>query len=135
MSFQWCAFLEVGVEMDILTQKVIGCAIEVHKTLGPGLLESSYESCLLYELHQAGITAESQVLLAINYKDISIDAGYRLDILLPERLIIELKTVDKLAPIHSAQLITYLKLSGIKTGLLINFNETRLMNGLKRVSL
>ena len=121
--------------MDFLTQKVIGCAIEVHKTLGPGLLESSYESCLLYELHQAGITAESQVLLAINYKDISIDAGYRLDILLPERLIIELKTVDKLAPIHSAQLITYLKLSGIKTGLLINFNETRLMNGLKRVSL
>ncbi|MCG6202400.1 GxxExxY protein [Psychromonas antarctica] len=123
------------MEVDILTQKVIGCAIEVHKTLGPGLLESSYESCLIYELHQAGITAKSQVLLPINYKGVLIDAGYRLDILLPERLIIELKSVDKLAAIHTAQLITYLKLSGIKTGLLINFNEIKLMNGLKRVSL
>jgi len=122
------------MEMDFLTQKVIGCAIEVHKTLGPGLLESSYESCLLYELCQAGIVAERQVLLPINYKGISIDAGYRLDILLPGKLIIELKSVDKLAPIHTAQLITYLKLSRIKTGLLINFNETKLMNGLKRVS-
>ena len=120
--------------MDLLTQKVIGCAIEVHKTLGPGLLESSYESCLMYELQQAGIIAERQVVLPINYKGISIDAGYRLDILLPEKLIIELKSVDKLASIHTAQLITYLKLSSIKTGLLINFNETKLMNGLKRVS-
>ncbi len=120
--------------MDFLTQKVIGCAIEVHKTLGPGLLESSYESCLMYELQQAGIIAQRQVLLPINYKGVSIDAGYRLDILLPEKLIIELKSVDKLAPIHTAQLITYLKLSRIKTGLLINFNEIKLVNGIKRVS-
>lgn len=122
------------METDLLTQKVIGCAIEVHKTLGPGLLESSYEICLMFELQQAGIIAQSQVLLPINYKGNSIDAGYRLDILLPERLIIELKSVDALAPIHTAQLITYLKLSGIKTGLLINFNEIRLMNGVKRIS-
>ncbi len=122
------------METDLLTKKVIGCAIEVHKTLGPGLLESTYESCLMYELQQAGIVAKSQVLLPINYKDVSIDAGYRLDILLPNKLIIELKSVEQLAPIHTAQLITYLKLSKIKTGLLINFNEIRLMNGVKRIS-
>ena len=92
--------------MDFLTQKVIGCAIEVHKTLGPGLLEFSYESCLLYELHQAEITAKRQVLFPIKYKDIKINAGYRLDILLPNKLIIELKSVDKMSPIYSAQLIT-----------------------------
>ncbi|WP_332248881.1 GxxExxY protein [Psychromonas ingrahamii] len=108
--------------------------MEVHKTLGLGLLESSYEQCLMYELNQVGIIAENQVLLPIAYKSVVIDAGYRLDILLPEKLIIELKSVDKLAPIHTAQLITYLKLSGIKTGLLINFNEKKLMDGLKRVS-
>ena len=101
--------------MDFLTQKVIGCAIEVHKALGPGLLESSYESCLLYELHQVGIIAERQVLLPIKYKDISIDAGYRLDILLPNKLIIELKSVDKMSSIYSAQLLTYMKLTQIKS--------------------
>ena len=121
------------METELLTKKVIGCAIEVHKTLGPGLLESSYESCLLYELQQAGINAKHQVLLPIKYKSILIDTGYRLDILIENNLILELKAVDKLAPIHTAQLITYLKLSEIKTGLLINFNETKLINGLKRV--
>ncbi|MBB1442441.1 GxxExxY protein [Pseudoalteromonas sp. SG43-3] len=119
---------------DLATQTVIGCAIEVHKTLGPGLLESSYENCLLYELQQAGLLPMNQVALPISYKSISIDAGYRLDILIPEKLIIELKAVDKLLPIHSAQLITYLKLTGIKTGLLINFNQVRLLDGLKRIS-
>ncbi len=120
---------------DFLTQKVIGCAIEVHKALGPGLLESCYERCLIYELAQAGIPAKSQVMLPINYKSVVIDAGYRLDILIPGELILELKAVDKLAPIHTAQLITYLKLTGIKTGLLVNFNVPKLMDGLKRVSL
>ncbi|TMO99288.1 GxxExxY protein [Pseudoalteromonas sp. S3260] len=119
--------------IDIITQKVIGCAIEVHKQLGPGLLESSYESCLMYELIQAGLLAECQVALPIIYKNVSIDAGYRLDILLPNKLIIELKAIDKLLPIHSAQLITYLKLSDIKTGLLINFNVTKLVDGIKRI--
>lgn len=121
--------------MDSLTQKVIGCAIEVHKELGPGLLESTYESCLIYELTTAGILAKNQVLLPVQYKNQFIDAGYRLDILLPDKLIIELKSVEKLAPIHTAQLITYLKLSNIKTGLLINFNVNRLTDGIKRVSL
>jgi len=122
------------MELNTLTEKVIGCAIEVHKTLGPGLLESSYEHCLIYELHQAGLVAQSQVLLPINYKNVVIDAGYRLDILIPGELILELKAVDKLLPIHTAQLITYLKLAGIKTGLLINFNVTKLTDGIKRIS-
>lgn len=122
------------METDVLTQKVIGCAIEVHKQLGPGLLESTYESCLMHELQQIGIEAINQVELPIQYKEMKIDAGYRLDILVPSQLIIELKAVDKLAPIHTAQLITYLKLSGIKTGLLINFNVTKLVDGIKRIS-
>ena len=119
---------------DLLTQKVIGCAIEVHKNLGPGLLESTYESCLVYELQQTGLSTKSQIKLPINYKNTTIDAGYRLDILIPKQLIIEIKTVDKLLPIHTAQLITYLKLSGIKTGLLINFNQVKLIEGIKRIS-
>ncbi|MCQ8887702.1 GxxExxY protein [Pseudoalteromonas agarivorans] len=119
---------------DLLTKKVIGCAIEVHRALGPGLLESSYERCFMYELHDAGLLVKNQILLPINYKGRSIDAGYRLDILIPGELIIELKAVDKLLPIHSAQLITYLKLSGIKTGLLINFNQVKLLDGIKRIS-
>jgi GxxExxY protein len=123
------------MDTDIVTQNVIGCAIEVHKTLGPGLLESSYESCLTYELLNIGILAERQKLLPITYKGNEIDAGYRLDILIPNKLIIELKAVDKILPIHTAQLITYLKLSGIKTGLLINFNVQKLTTGLKRISI
>jgi GxxExxY protein len=119
---------------DLLTQKVIGCAIEVHKNLGPGLLESTYESCLIYELQQTGLSTKSQIKLPINYKNTTIDAGYRLDILIPKQLIIEIKSVEKLLPIHTAQLITYLKLSGIKTGLLINFNQVKLIEGIKRIS-
>jgi len=119
---------------DLLTKNVIGCAIEVHKNLGPGLLESTYESCLVYELQQTGLSIKSQIKLPIKYKNTTIDAGYRLDILIPEQLIIEIKTVEKLLPIHTAQLITYLKLSGIKTGLLINFNQVKLIEGIKRIS-
>ena len=121
------------MDTDLITQKVIGCAIEVHKTLGPGLLESSYESCLAYELLNIGLPVERQKLLPIIYKGNEIDAGYRLDILIPNKLIIELKAVDKVLPIHTAQLITYLKLSNIKTGLLINFNVLKLTKGLKRI--
>ncbi len=119
---------------DLLTKNVIGCAIEVHKNLGPGLLESTYESCLIYELQQTGLSIKSQIKLPINYKNTTIDAGYRLDILILNKLIIEIKTVEKLLPIHTAQLITYLKLSGIKTGLLINFNQVKLIEGIKRIS-
>ena len=121
--------------MDAFTNGVIGCAIEVHKQLGAGLLESSYESCLMHELALQGIRAYSQVVLPIQYKGVDISTGYRLDILIPDRLIIELKAVDKLAPIHTAQLLTYLKLTGIKRGLIINFNVTKLVDGIKRVSL
>ncbi|WP_292959262.1 GxxExxY protein [Neptuniibacter sp. UBA6509] len=123
------------MDKDFLTDKVIGCAIEVHRELGPGLLESSYEQCLLYELAQAGIKVKAQVALPVVYKGVDINAGYRIDILIPGQLIIELKAVEKLQPIHTAQMITYLKLSGIKKGLLINFNETRLVDGLKRIVL
>ncbi len=115
------------MEKDFLTQQVIGCAIEVHKQLGPGLLESSYETCLMHELKAQNVYARNQVCLPINYKGELIDTGYRLDILIPDKLIIELKAVDRLAPLHTAQIITYLKLSNIKTGLLINFKSYDLL--------
>jgi GxxExxY protein len=123
-----------GMDRDLLTELVIGCAIEVHKHLGPGLLESSYEVCLLKELQLRGVDVLRQVELPISYKGLDLGVGYRLDIIVPGALIIELKAVDKLAPIHTAQLLTYLKLSGIKTGLLINFNTAKLVDGIKRVS-
>ena len=122
------------MEMD-LTGKVIGCAIEVHKQLGPGLLESTYEKCLMYELYLNGITAQSQVVLPIRYKNIDIESGYRLDILLPNKLVIELKSVDKIIPVYSAQLLTYMKLTDIDKGLLINFNVKRLIDGVRRFNL
>lgn len=122
------------MDRDLLTELVIGCAIEVHKHLGPGLLESSYEGCLLKELQLRGVDVLRQVELPISYKGLDLGVGYRLDIIVPGALIIELKAVDKLAPIHTAQLLTYLKLSGIKTGLLINFNTAKLVDGIKRVS-
>jgi GxxExxY protein len=118
-----------------LTQKVIGCAIEVHKQLGPGLLESTYEKCLLHELNLNGITTESQVALPIYYKRVKIETGYRLDLLVDSELIIELKSVDKLIPVYSAQLLTYMKLSNINKGLLINFNVKKLTDGLRRLNL
>jgi GxxExxY protein len=123
------------VDSDLLIHKIISCATEVHKHLGPGLLESSYERCLLQELELAGIETESQVSLPISYKGLDIESGYRLDILVSGKFIIELKSVDKLQHIHTAQLLTYLKLSGVKTGLLINFNTARLTDGIKRISL
>ena len=123
------------MEKDSLTEKVIGCAISVHKELGPGLLESSYEHCLNYELNTQGIAVQRQVTLPVKYKSITVDAGYRLDLLVEDNLIVELKAVDKLSNIHLAQMMTYLKLTGIKTGLIVNFNVIKLVNGIKRVSL
>jgi GxxExxY protein len=123
------------MKTDELTHAVIGCAIEVHRTLGPGLLESTYEACLIYELDKLGFTPKSQVDLPVYYKDTYINAGYRLDILLPDNLIVELKSVDKLLPIHSAQLITYMKLANVSAGLLINFNTIKLTDGIKRFNL
>jgi len=118
-----------------LTEKIIGAAIEVHRTLGPGLLESAYEECLSYELLQEGLIIKRQVPLPVIYKGVRLECGYRLDILVNESVIIELKTVERLLPIHQAQVLTYLKLSGHRIGLLINFHNAVLKNGLKRIAL
>ncbi|OPX27128.1 MAG: GxxExxY protein [Candidatus Cloacimonas sp. 4484_143] len=117
---------------ESLTDKIIKAAIEVHKNLGPGLLESAYEECLLFELIDLGLIVKQQVMIPIKYKDITIKTKYRLDLLVDDKVILELKSVEKLMPIHEAQLITYLKLSGYRVGLLINFNEKLLKNGIKR---
>jgi len=116
-----------------ISSQIIGAAIEVHKTLGPGLLESSYEACLLFELRQMGLNVKSQVPLPISYKGLQLEAGYRIDLLVEEKVIIEIKSVDQLTDIHLAQLLTYLRLKRLKLGLLINFNSVRLVDGLKRV--
>jgi GxxExxY protein len=120
------------MKIDELTEKIIGCAIEVHKILGPGLLESAYEECLAYELTKAGLSIERQCLLPIVYKEIKLDHGYRLDIVVEEEVIIELKTVEAISPVHRAQVLTYMKLSGIDLGLIINFNVKMLKDGIKR---
>jgi len=115
-----------------LTEQIIGAAIEVHRELGPGLLESTYELCLMHELAQRGISAQRQIEVPVRYKGILIDCGYRLDVLVEGRVIVEVKCVEALAPIHEAQLLTYLKLSGVRVGLLTNFNERVLINGVRR---
>ena len=112
---------------------VIGHAIEVHRALGPGLLESAYEECLCFELKIAGLEFKRQVPLPVVYKAIKLECAYRMDILVDQRLIVELKTVDQLLPIHQAQLLTYLKLGGIRTGLLLNFHAPVLKDGIKRL--
>lgn len=111
---------------------IIGKAIQIHKTLGPGLLESTYQKCLQYELIKTGLKVETEKILPINYKEIKIDHGYRLDLLVKNKVIIELKTVDKITDIHKAQILTYLKISKHKLGLLINFNSTLLKDGIHR---
>jgi GxxExxY protein len=116
-----------------ISEKIIGCSIEVHKSLGPGLLENAYQECLLYELQKAGLYVEKQKALPLIYKDIKLDAGYRLDLIVENKVIIEVKSIDALNDIHTAQVLTYLKVSGCKLGLLINFNVLRLVDGLKRL--
>ena len=120
-------------ERDPLTGKIIEYAIEVHRELGPGLLETAYEKCLCYELQKAGFAVESQVDMPVVYKEVELDCGYRLDVVVNREVILELKTVDKLLPIHEAQLLTYLKLAGIRRGLLLNFNVPYLKDGIKRM--
>lgn len=124
-----------GLEFDPLSNRVIGCALEVHRHLGPGLLESTYEQCLAAELSRAGIAFRLQAPLAVAYKEITIDCGYRADIFVSDSLIVELKSVEKLLPIHEAQLLTYMKLADVKIGLLMNFNVRMLRDGLKRMVL
>ena len=119
-------------ELNAITDKIIGAAIEVHRHLGPGLLESAYETCLAYELDLLGFVFERQKPLPIVYKDIYLDQGYRIDLLVNNQIIVELKVVEQLNPVHEAQLLSYLKFSGCKIGLLINFNVKLLRNGIRR---
>jgi GxxExxY protein len=127
--------LPIPEQVDSYSDRAIGAAIKVHKELGPGLLESVYEACLFYELNKAGIPVERQVRLPIIYDGITLDADLRLDLWLARSLIIEVKAVDTLAPIHQAQLLTYLKMTGNRLGLLMNFNVRLLRDGVKRVAL
>jgi GxxExxY protein len=120
---------------DQLTERVIGFAIEVHRHLGPGLLESAYEECLCFELKQNGIIHRRQVALPVVYKSVRLDCGYRMDIVVADVLVIELKTVETLLRVHEAQLLTYLKLSGLGIGLLLNFNAAVLKDGIRRMVL
>jgi GxxExxY protein len=119
-----------------LTDKVIGAAIEVHRALGPGLLESAYQECLFHELKLRGIACKKEVQLPLLYKGLALDCGYRLDLFVEERVILEIKAIDKLAPIHNAQLMTYMKLMNVRVGLLFNFNTPVLMQeGFKRIAI
>ena len=114
---------------EALTENIIGAAIEVHKTLGPGLLESAYEECLCHELHLRGINFQRQVPLPVRYKEINLDCGYRIDLVVENCVILELKCVEHVLPVHEAQLITYLKLTGKRVGLIFNFHVAVLMRG------
>lgn len=118
---------------NLLSKQIIGAAIEVHRALGPGLLESAYETCLCHELTLRNIPFERQLQLPVEYKGVKLDAGYRIDILVDKLVIVELKAIDSLAPIHEAQLLTYLKLTHLWLGLLVNFNVPILKHGIKRM--
>lgn len=115
-----------------LTDKIIGAALEVHRTLGPGLLESTYAACLAYELTLRDVPFEKEKPLPVRYKDVQLDCGYRLDFLVDGKVVVELKAVEALAPIHEAQLMTYLRLTGCRVGLLMNFNVEKLRDGIVR---
>jgi GxxExxY protein len=124
---------EVAEGTSALTERIIGAAIEVHRHTGPGLMESAYEECLCYELSQLGLSFKRQVHLPVTYKGIKLDCGYKMDLLVEDAVILEIKTVDQILPVHTAQLLTYLKLSGKKVGLLLNFNSPILAKGIKRL--
>ena len=116
-----------------LSHLILQCAFTVHSELGPGLLESAYEECLAYELHQHGLIVEKQKALPLVYKSVKLDAGYRLDLLVNNKVVVEIKSVEAFSEVHMAQVITYLKLSGCKLGLLLNFNVKSLKEGIKRI--
>ena len=120
------------MDLNFIKSKIIGCAIEVHRNLGPGLLESAYEECMIFELRKAGLNTERQIGIPIVYEDIRMDCDYRIDILVDNTVVIELKSVDTLHPVHEAQILTYMKFSSKNLGLLINFNVLRLKDGIKR---
>jgi len=120
-------------DINQITGQIVDAAMKVHSALGLGLLESAYQGCLLHELRSRGLTVQAQVVLPVVYDGIQIEVGYRIDLLVEDCVIIEVKSVDKLAPIHEAQLLTYLKLSGIQVGLLLNFNVVHMKDGIKRM--
>jgi GxxExxY protein len=123
------------METDFLTNEILACAFRVHSSLGPGLLESAYQACLKYELIKQGLSVEAEKVVPLVYEEITLDCGYRIDLLVDKKVIIELKTVEKFTDVHLAQVLTYLRLANLKTGLLLNFNTKSLKNGIKRVVL
>lgn len=116
-----------------ITEIIIGCAIKIHRKLGPGLLESAYQTCLIYELKKAGLKVEKEKAMPIIYEEVKLDHGYRIDILVENKIVIELKTVEKFTDVHFAQVLTYLRLGEYKLGLLLNFNVSLLKHGIKRI--
>jgi GxxExxY protein len=125
--------VEIVVDLNNITERIIGAAIAVHRELGPGLLESTYEACLAYELIDQGLEIERQKAIPVRYRGVDLDCGYRIDLLVESRVIVELKAVESLEPIHDAQLLSYLRLSGLQVGLLINFNVMKLKHGIRRL--
>jgi len=125
--------MEERERLNEITERIIGAAIAVHRALGPGLLESAYEACLVFELAERGLSVEQQKPLPLVYKGVKVECGYRLDLLVEGAVIVEVKAVDELAPIHDAQLLSYLKISGCRVALLINFNVRVLKDGLRRI--
>ncbi len=121
------------MEDNEITEKIIGCAIKVHKALGPGLLESAYQACLYYELVKSGLSVEKEKPLPLVYEEVKLDCGYRMDLVIERRIVVEVKSVDVLTDIHLAQVLTYLKLNNNRFGLLINFSVLKLKDGIKRV--
>ena len=134
MTTEDTEFTEEGINRD-LTEAIIGGAIAVHRELGPGLLESVYEKCLAFELADRGLSVTTQKEIPVRYKNLTFDCSFRADLIVDNKVLVELKSIDQLTPIHTSQVITYLKLTGLKTGLLINFNVQTLKTGLKRISL
>ena len=121
------------MEDNKLTEQIIGCSIKVHRSLGPGLLESAYQECLFFELKKAGLFVEKEKPLPLVYEEVKLDCGYRIDLLVEKQIVIEIKSIEALNDVHTAQVLTYLKLSSCRIGLLINFNVTQLTNGIKRL--
>ncbi len=134
MTTEDTEFTEEGINRD-LTEAIIGGAITVHRELGPGLLESVYEKCLAFELADRGLSVTTQKEIPVRYKNLTFDCGFRADLIVENKVLVELKSIDQLSPVHTSQVITYLKLTGLRTGLLINFNVQTLKTGLKRISL
>jgi GxxExxY protein len=120
-------------ELNKITEKIIGAAVAVHRELGPGLLETAYEACLAYELTQSGLSVERQKGLPMKYREVVLDCGYRMDLLVEDSVVVEVKAIENMLPVHEAQLLSYLRMSGHKVGLLINFNVRTLVAGIRRV--